>query len=77
MAMIVVEVVSPTKETVETTGTTSIVEVVRGASQPIETVSNLSVVEVVKPGGTVVNAQFGAELPEDPYEGQIFLVISS
>lgn len=77
MAVMVVEVVSPTKETVETTSSTSIVEVVRGATQPIETVANQAVVEVVKPGGTVVGVQWGYELPENPYEGQAFLVVTA
>jgi hypothetical protein len=72
----IIEVVSPTKEILHDAGTSRVITVVRGNTTPISTTTGKAVVDVVKPGGTVVNVQWGYELPANPYEGQAFLVVT-
>jgi len=76
MGVNVVEVLSPTTSLVESPGVSTVIEVVQGASSPVETTATQSAIEVVMPSSTVVNVQAGTVLPSNPYEGQVFLLLS-
>lgn len=74
---IVVDVVSPegvTSTPASAPGEVRTVDVVSAASGPVTTVTRLeSAIDVVRPGGTVVNVQYGTEFPPNPHEGMVFI----
>lgn len=73
MVVRVIEIVSPTEALVQETIGATVIEVIHGGTSPLETTATESVVDVVRPGGTVVNIGAGPVLPENPYEGQIWI----
>jgi hypothetical protein len=54
---------------------TQVVEVLRTETQPIDVTNNAKVVERVFPGGTLANVGVGPDLPEHPYEGQVWIKV--
>ena len=48
-------------------------EVLREKATPLETSRDTQLLESVMPGGTVVNVGIGPDLPENPYEGQVWI----
>lgn len=52
-----------------------VVEVLRPRVLPIEVVRDVAFVEVSKPVGTLINVGAGPELPTNPYEGQVWILI--
>jgi hypothetical protein len=69
----VIEVLNTADAIVETDRTTYVVEVIREYTHPFEVTKGAALVNVVQPGGTVVNVGAGPTLPENPYEGQIWI----
>jgi hypothetical protein len=51
------------------------VEVYRSEPVPTEAVRQVKTIDRVYPVGTLVNVGVGPELPENPYEGQVWIKI--
>lgn len=58
----------------DATGVYYEVEVYRTSSEVKDVVREVREVELVKPGGTLVNVGHGPDLPNNPYEGQVWIL---
>lgn len=68
------EVVSPQLVDTNENEVKYVLEVIRKYPVVQEVERKAEVVDVVRPGGTVVNIGAGPELPENPYEGQVWIL---
>jgi hypothetical protein len=69
------EVLYTEKVVSETDASVYVVEVYRRPSAVVPVVKDVAAIDIVRPGGTVVNVGAGPALPENPYEGQIWIKI--
>lgn len=51
-----------------------VVEVIREHVEPREITRGSSFVDIVEPAGTLLNVGAGPVLPENPYEGQVWIL---
>jgi hypothetical protein len=75
MAVSVVTVVSNETDSQEVVRTARVIEVPNTRSMLVPGAVGTAT-EVVKPGGTVANVTWGYNLPPNPAEGQVFILLN-
>lgn len=70
-----VTVVTPKSGVSENEKTTHVVEVVKKKTSPTVVDKRNEAIDINRPGGTVVSISAGTQLPEHPYEGQVFILL--